>query len=282
MLDHLIESNSHSTENKRRGSFLLSTFFVVCSIFLSGILWSLFAKDLGMNAGNLEISELIAPLAVTEEQPPPVEKQPKKESKAAPNAEIRTKIIQAINESPKETPLKVSSEKLTVPPRNPNKLTLLGPDNISPQNAVANNYRGEVSNKGLGDIDGTPNGTDSKTNAAETTPPIIPPPPFVKKAEVKKPSNNRVSLGVINGKAKSLITPLYPLPAKAVRAAGVVTVQVAIDEKGNVTSANAIDGHPLLRQAAENAARASKFNPTLLSNEPVKVSGVIVYKFAAQ
>ena len=64
-----------------------------------------------MNTGNLEMSELVAPLAVTEEQPPPIEKQPKKESKTAPNAEIRTKIIQAITESPKETPDKVSSEK---------------------------------------------------------------------------------------------------------------------------------------------------------------------------
>ncbi len=283
MLNHLIESNSHSTENKRRGSFLLSTFFVVCSIFLSGILWSLFAKDLGMNTGNLEMSELIAPLAVVEAEPPPIENQPKKESKAAPNADVRTKIIQAINESPKETPLKVSSEKLTVPPRNPNKLTVLGPDNISPEKAVANNYKGEVrpNGKGLSDLEGgTPNGSGAKK--ADVTPPTIPPPPFVKKEEVKKPSNTRVSLGVINGKAKNLVTPPYPLPAKAVRAAGVVNVQVAIDEKGNVTSANAVDGHPLLRQAAENAARASKFNPTLLSKEPVKVSGVIVYKFAAQ
>jgi TonB family protein len=280
MLDQLIESNSHSVENKRRGGFLLSTFFVICSIFLSGILWSLFAKDLGMNTGNLEMSALVAPLTVTEEQPP-VEKLPKKELKAAPNAEVRTKIIQSINESPKETPEKVSNQKLDVPPRNPNKLTVLGPDNISPENAVAYNYRDAVSTNGksLSELGGTPNGTGTKS--ADPIPPTAPP-PFVKKEEVKKPSNNRVSLGVINGKARSLVTPPYPLPAKAVRAAGVVNVQVMIDEKGNVTSANAVDGHPLLRQAAENAARASKFNPTLLSNEPVKVTGVIVYKFAAQ
>lgn len=282
MLDQLIESNSHNVENKRRGSFLLSTFFVVCSIFLSGVLWSLFAKDLGVNTGNLEISALVAPLAIINEEPPPIEKQPKKESKAAPNAEIRTKIIQAINESPKETPLKVSSEKLTVPPRNPNKLTFLGPDNISPENAAAYNHKSEISDTGIGNLGGTPNGTGSQNNSTETPPPTIPPPPIVKKEEVKKPSNNRVSLGVVNGKAKSLVTPPYPLPAKAVRASGVVNVQVMIDENGNVTSANAVDGHPLLRQAAENAARASKFNPTLLSKEPVKVSGVIIYKFAAQ
>lgn len=282
MLDQLIESSSHSVENKRRGGFLLSTFFVICTIFLGGILWSLFAKDLGLNTGNLEMSALIAPLAMIEVQPPPIEKQPKKESQAALNAEVRTKIIQAINESPKETPNTISIQKSDVPPRNPNKLTVLGPDNISPQNSAAYNYKGDVSpdGKSLGDLGGgTPNGTVIKT--ADTPVPTAPP-PFVKKEEVKKPPAIRVSLGVVNGKARSLVTPPYPPSAKAIRAGGVVNVQVTIDEKGNVIAANAVDGHRLLRQAAENAARASKFNPTLLSNEPVNVTGVIVYKFDAQ
>ena len=52
-----------------------------------------------------------------------------------------------------------------------------------------------------------------------------------------------------------------------------------IDELGRVVSVKALDGHPLLRQSAENAARASKFTSTLLNGLPVKVSGVIVYNF---
>jgi protein TonB len=60
---------------------------------------------------------------------------------------------------------------------------------------------------------------------------------------------------------------------------GDVQVQVTIDEKGKVVSARAVSGHPLLRSAAENAARSARFNPTTLSDEPVKVTGVIVYKF---
>lgn len=85
--------------------------------------------------------------------------------------------------------------------------------------------------------------------------------------------------GVVNGKAVNLIAPAYPAAARAVKAAGAVNVQVTIDEQGNVISAAAISGHPLLRQAAEKAARDSKFRPTLLSGEPVKVTGVIVYNF---
>jgi protein TonB len=54
---------------------------------------------------------------------------------------------------------------------------------------------------------------------------------------------------------------------------------VKIDERGNVVSASAVSGHPLLRQAAEQAARSSKFTPTTLSGQPVSVTGVIVYNF---
>ena len=41
-------------------------------------------------------------------------------------------------------------------------------------------------------------------------------------------------------------------------------------------------GHPLLRAAAQGAAMASKFSPTKLSGQPVKVNGVIIYNFVAQ
>jgi outer membrane biosynthesis protein TonB len=59
-------------------------------------------------------------------------------------------------------------------------------------------------------------------------------------------------------------------------------VRVLIDETGNVVSATPVSGHPLLQASAAAAARQSKFSPTMLSGQPVKVSGVIVYNFAAQ
>lgn len=88
-----------------------------------------------------------------------------------------------------------------------------------------------------------------------------------------------ISGGMINSKAVSLPKPEYPPAAKAVRADGEVKVQVTIDEQGNVISALAISGHPLLRAAAVNAAMQAKFAPTLLKGEPVKVTGIIVYNF---
>jgi len=89
----------------------------------------------------------------------------------------------------------------------------------------------------------------------------------------------KISGGVLNGKAQSLPIPAYPAAARAVGASGAVNVQVTIDEQGNVVSAAAVSGHPLLRQAAEQAARAAKFNATLLSGQPVSVTGVLVYNF---
>jgi periplasmic protein TonB len=86
----------------------------------------------------------------------------------------------------------------------------------------------------------------------------------------------------MNGKATYLAKPAYPPIAKAANASGAVTVQVLVDESGNVISASAISGHALLRASAVAAARASKFSPTKLSGQPVKVSGVIIYNFVAQ
>jgi TonB family protein len=85
--------------------------------------------------------------------------------------------------------------------------------------------------------------------------------------------------GVLNGKAISLPKPAYPPAARAVRAEGTVQMQVLIDEEGNLFSAAAVSGHPLLRAAARQAACGAKFTPTLLSGSPVKVFGIITYNF---
>jgi len=64
------------------------------------------------------------------------------------------------------------------------------------------------------------------------------------------------------------------------RSSGVVTVDVILDETGRVISATASSGPIMLREAATQAALKARFSPTKLSGQPVKVSGVINYKFA--
>jgi len=85
--------------------------------------------------------------------------------------------------------------------------------------------------------------------------------------------------GVLNGRAISLAKPEYPSEARANRAAGQVNVEVHIDETGKVIYAGATNGNPYLRYAAADAACRSKFSPTLLSGQPVKVFGIITYNF---
>ena len=73
--------------------------------------------------------------------------------------------------------------------------------------------------------------------------------------------------------------PSYPAIAKAAGAEGPVGVRVTVDEDGNVVKAEAVSGHPLLHMAAVDAARQSKFKPTVVDGKPVKVSALISYVF---
>jgi len=95
-----------------------------------------------------------------------------------------------------------------------------------------------------------------------------------------KPILKPVSGGVLNGTAISLPPPAYPEAAKRMRTAGVVVVDVILDETGKVVAATASSGPTILREAAVQAALKARFSPTKLSGQPVKVSGVINYKFA--
>ncbi|MDQ3907908.1 MAG: energy transducer TonB [Acidobacteriota bacterium] len=88
--------------------------------------------------------------------------------------------------------------------------------------------------------------------------------------------------GVLNGKAIKKVSPDYPAVARAAGAQGEVAVQITVDEQGNVISARAVSGHPLLQKAAVEAAGQWKFSPTKLSGQPVKVSGIITFNFALE
>lgn len=95
-----------------------------------------------------------------------------------------------------------------------------------------------------------------------------------------RPILKPISGGVLNGTALLLPQPIYPEPAKRMRTAGMVTVEVILDETGKVVSATAVSGPTILRESAVQAALKARFSPTKLSGQPVKVSGVINYKFA--
>jgi len=58
-----------------------------------------------------------------------------------------------------------------------------------------------------------------------------------------------------------------------------VVVLAQIDEQGNIYSVSATSVHPLLLDAAAEAACGAKFTPTTLAGEPVKVGVQIHFNF---
>ncbi len=267
MLDQLVESKSNSEENKRRSEFVIVTLVIMVSLLLSGWTYSLFAKDYGMGAGDLELSTLVAPPPPDEEPPPEPEKEPEKQKQ--PDVDVRKELIQNIMSSPVKPPDVIKTDASQVKAMRLNTLTMKGNENLN-TGADFGPRGGGVATSGGTEGLSTSAGT-AQTGGGDDEPP----PP----AATPKPKPRTVSGGVLNGKATSLPKPSYPAAAKAVRAAGAVSVQVLIDESGRVVSASAVSGHPLLRNAAEGAARGARFSPTLLSGQAVKVSGVITYNF---
>jgi len=75
------------------------------------------------------------------------------------------------------------------------------------------------------------------------------------------------------------VQPVYPPVAKAAGAQGTVAVEIVINETGEVISAKAVEGHPLLHQASVEAARQWQFKPTEVDGNPVKVTGRVTFNF---
>lgn len=136
------------------------------------------------------------------------------------------------------------------------RYTLKGDINFSAANAPPPDYKGPVNTSGTGQASPSTLNTDANAGGSKL-----------------------LSGGVLNGKAQSLPKPPYPPAARAVRASGTVSIQVLIDENGEVFSAQAVSGHPLLRAASTIAACGARFSPTMLEASPVKVSGIITYNY---
>jgi len=116
----------------------------------------------------------------------------------------------------------------------------------------------------------------AKDEFAEPPPPPPPAPLPVPKGAIG------VSGGVLQGSAIKKVEPIYPPDAKAARVEGPVRIHVIVSKEGKVTEASVIDGHPLLREAALQAARQWEFEPIRPSGVPAKVVGVLTFQFILQ
>jgi protein TonB len=262
MFDNLVESSSHKDDITRKGSFIGITALIygvlLVTFFVAGIYW----YDARLGDMELELTTLVAPVPVPQQQKEPDKPQEAKPQKVEQNVDVRRELVADVAES-RLPPKEISAKASDVPPVRRGVTTVLGSTDSSAQNALP-------AGPGSGNVVSAP----AKVQIADE-----PPPP-----EAPKPTPPRapISGGVLNGKAISLPKPAYPPIARAAHAAGTVVVQVTIDENGSVIAAHAVSGHPLLQGAAVGAARQARFSPTKLSGQPVKVTGVIQYNFVAQ
>ena len=260
MFDNLVESSSHKDDISRKGSFVVATALIygvlLLAFFVAGIYW----YDNHLGEMELELTTLVAPVPVPQQQ----KEEPKQEAKPVKveqNVDVRKELIADVTRT-ELVPKEVSAKASDIPPVRKGVTTVLGSENSSTSAPMP-------AGPGAGTVVSAP----TKVAIADE-----PPPTRAKPTPPRAP----ISGGVLNGKAISLPKPAYPPIARAAHAAGTVVVQVLIDENGNVVSAHAVSGHPLLQAVAVGAARQARFSPTKLSGQPVKVTGVIQYNFVAQ
>lgn len=253
MFDNLVESTKHGQENARTGKFMVITSLIyvvaLLSIAIGTIVW--------MNPNlvdALDVQSMLAPPPPPPAAPPPAQ----------------TVVVKNIPEV----------TTFTAPTKPPEKI----PDPTTVQSkpvvsAVSTGVPGGVPGGVTGGVPGGVVGSKG-----DDAPPPPPPPPAPKPTPEPTPVPKKINVsgGVLQGSALRKPAPVYPPIAKAARAAGAVQVQVTISEDGRVIDAQVVSGHPLLRDAALQAARQWVFKPTELSGVPVKVQGVLTFNFTLQ
>lgn len=96
----------------------------------------------------------------------------------------------------------------------------------------------------------------------------VPPPPPAAKVVPE-----RIVVGGVVEAAKAIYrpAPAYPPLAKMARLQGVVRLEAVIGKNGRIQNLRVIDGHPLLIEAALDAVKQWRYEPTLLDGVPVEV-----------
>ena len=286
MLDNLVESNNSKQESKILKGLLLGTSTIAISGVIMALIFSLFSQNLAMGSQSIELSSLLPPTIIPEAKPKPPE--PPTKSKKITKQKVKTDVptrkqnILRLDESPTKVPQNISTKPSNAKAR-PNTSFRVGSEDLDPPQAESYSIKAssDATSEEIGfGEDVQPKEIKTKKPEIKKTIPKPPPlPPLPPKVETKKHIKKIISKGVINGTAKRLVKPSYSAAAKAANIKGKVTVEVTINENGKVMSARVVKGHPLLRQGVANAARKSTFSPTYLSNQKVKVKGLIVYNF---
>lgn len=280
MFGNLVESGSHLKDLKRRSSFFVATLVFYSVLLAAAGVGSIYAYNVHLDEqSELELTAMLrfAPPAARDEDEPQQRREVEPRRAAEQSAgRAGPQQVATVKHDVRNNPN--LSNRAVAPPDAPElppgTLYRIGDDvSIPARPGGGGEPNGRVpgaSNRNGGgplvppDVEEVP----ERRTPAETTPKQASPPQVLK-----------LSGGAIAGKVVSKPVPPYPALARQARASGTVAVQVLVDEQGRVVRAQATSGNPLLLKAAVEAAYRVRFSPTLLSNQPVKVTGVIYYNF---
>ena len=270
MFNSLVESGSHRADLRRKGKFFLgATAFYAVLLAVTGV-GSIYAYNATIDDGSdLEVLSIMR-FAPPETRPEPARRE--EQRPATPNnrdQQYATRIGEISINTPYHADRVASEGAKEVNARTPVRLGDFNSDPATPGGPARTNYTGGPGGPGK---DGAPAVEDGG-----------PPPPPAHTAPTPAPPREskpvRLSSEILVGKATNKPAPPYPPIAKTAGVQGAVVVQVLIDEQGRVVNAKVTSGHPLLQQAALQAAYKWKFTPTVLTGTPVKVTGVVTYNF---
>ncbi|MBN2318697.1 MAG: TonB family protein [Acidobacteria bacterium] len=87
-------------------------------------------------------------------------------------------------------------------------------------------------------------------------------------------TTTRIGSNVLQSKLIHRVAPVYPEEAKA----GQVILNITVNEKGEVSNVEVLDGDPLYIDAVVAAVKQWKYEPTLLNGTPIPVISTITVK----
>ncbi len=179
-----------------------------------------------------------------------------------PPAAAPPKVVKVI-------PRQMQTDKLLIPKVIPKEVKQINEDEAPPAAGVgvAGGVPGGVAGGAVGGVLG---------GILSSVPNAAPPPPPPPKKEAPKPTGPITVGGRVQ--AAKLIRnpqPVYPQIARQARISGTVELAAIIGEDGHIQELHVVSGHPLLRQAALDAVKQWVYQPTLLNEQPVKVSTTI-------
>jgi len=235
MFEDLVVSSPNPTKTNKPWTVVVSMLFQLLFVAVLILIPLLFTEALPK---TLMATMLMAPPPPPPPPPPPA-------------------VVQVVKVKP--TAHLLDAGKLTAPKVIPKDIKIIKEEETPDMGGMQGGVPGGVAGGSMGGVMG------GVLGGVGTAPP--PPPP--KKDRIRQGGNVQAA------KLVNKVQPQYPPLARQTRISGTVRLHAIIGKDGSVQSLTLESGHPLLVQAALDAVRQWRYQPTLLNGEAVEVDTTI-------